>query len=142
MLSATLFFTPMAAAQSVAVVEYYSRPLDAYFMTGRSAEQALLDASPADFSRTGMEFTATAATAASASQVRICRFYINIVSPFTSSHFYGREGIDCESIRAQNLAGFSYEDFDFSVSSPDASGACPASRRSTSDPAATRRPCD
>ena len=70
-LSATLFFAPMAAAQSVTVVEYYSRPLDAYFMTGRSAEQALLDASPADFSRTGMEFTATAATAASVSQVRI-----------------------------------------------------------------------
>ena len=117
----------MAAAQSVAVVEYYSRPLDAYFMTGRSAEQSALDALPADFSRTGMEFTATAATAASAAQVRICRFYINIASPFTSSHFYGREGIDCESIRGQNLAGFSYEDFDFAVSSPDASGACPVS---------------
>ena len=124
---AAFAFAPNAPAQSVTVVEYYNRPLDAYFMTGRGAEQAALDGLPADFSRTGMEFTATAATSAGASQVRICRFYITLAAPFTSSHFYGREGVDCDSIRVQNLAGFSYEDFDFAVASPDASGACPAS---------------
>ena len=115
------------AAQSVTVVEYYNRALDAYFITGRSTEQTLLDASPADFSRTGMEFTATAATAATAPQVRICRFYVNTTTPFTNSHFYGREGTDCEALRAQNLAGFSFEDFDFAVAQPDAANACAAS---------------
>lgn len=124
---AAFAFAPNVAAQSVTVVEYYNRPLDAYFMTGRGAEQAALDALPTDFSRTGMEFTATAPTSAGASQVRICRFYITLAAPFTSSHFYGREGIDCDSIRVQNLLGFSYEDFDFAVTSPDALGTCPAS---------------
>ncbi len=123
---AAFSFTSIAAAQPVTVVEYYNRPLDAYFITGRSAEQATLDALPADFSRTGMQFTATAAATASATQARICRFYIRLSAPFASSHFYGREGIDCESIRAQNLAGFTFEDFDFAVASPDASGVCPA----------------
>lgn len=118
---------PIAAAQSVTVVEYYNRPLDAYFMTGRSTEQSTLDALPADFSRTGMEFAATAAAAANATQVRICRFYISLSTPFTSSHFYGREGIDCESIRAQSPAGFNYEDFDFAAVPPDASGICSVS---------------
>ena len=116
-----------ASAQSVTVVEYYNRALDAYFMTGRSNEQTQLDALPADFSRTGMQFTASSAAAATASQVRICRFYINIASPLVSSHFYGREGIDCEALRAQNPPGFSYEDFDFAVASPEASGICAAS---------------
>ena len=124
---AAAVLAPDVAAQSLTIVEYYNRPLDAYFMTGRSAEQAALDALPAEFSRTGMEFTATAADSASASQVRVCRFYISLSTPFTSAHFYGREGIDCESIRTQNLSGFSYEDLDFAVTSPNVSAACPAS---------------
>ena len=78
---AAFTFAPIAAAQSVTVVEYYNRSLDAYFMAGRSAEQSTLDALPADFSRTGMEFTATAAATASGSQVRICRFYISLNAP-------------------------------------------------------------
>ncbi len=126
---ATVLWLASAAvfAQSVTVVEYYNRALDAYFMTGRVAEQTLLDGSPADFSRTGMEFAATAATAAAAPQVRICRFYVNTVTPFTNSHFYGREGTDCEALRAQNLTGFNYENFDFAVAQPDAANACAAS---------------
>ena len=126
---ATIFGLACVAvsAQPVTVVEYYNRALDAYFMTGRTAEQTLLDGIPADFSRTGMEFAATAATATAAPQVRVCRFYVNIVAPFTNSHFYGREGTDCETIRAQNLAGFNYEDFDFAVAQPDALNACAAS---------------
>lgn len=115
------------AAQTVTVVEYYNRALDAYFMTGRAAEQTLLDALPADFSRTGMEFAATAAAAATAPQVRVCRFYVNTVSPLTNTHFYGREGVDCDAIRAQNIAGFIYEDFDFAVAQPIASNTCAAS---------------
>lgn len=125
--AAFCLFSAPTFAQSVTVVEYYNRTLDAYFMTGRSNEQALLDRLPADFSRTGMEFAASAATAAATPQVRICRFYVNTVTPFTNSHFYGREGTDCEALRAQNLAGFNYEDFDFAVAQPDAGNTCAAS---------------
>ena len=116
-----------ASARSVTVVEYYSRALDAYFITGRAAEQTLLDGLPADFSRTGMQFAATTAASATASQVRICRFHVNTATPFTNSHFYGREGTDCEALHAQNLAGFNYEDFDFAVAQPDAVNTCAAS---------------
>ena len=102
---ATVFWLASTAvsAQTVSVVEYYNRALDAYFMTGRTAEQTLLDGLPADFSRTGMEFAATAATAATAPQVRVCRFYVNTITPFTNSHFYGREGVDCEALREVGL---------------------------------------
>lgn len=72
-----------------------------------------------------MAFQATAVATAAASQTKICRSYISVASPYVSSHFYGRQGIDCESIRAQNLAGFSWEDYDFATQQPTA-GACPA----------------
>lgn len=111
-------------AQTVTVVEYYNKPLDAYFITGRAGEQQQLDAQP-DFQRTGMSFQAVAATGAPANATRVCRFYISSVSPFTSSHFYGREGTDCEYIRAQNLPGFTWEDYDFALEQP-VSGVCPA----------------
>lgn len=111
-------------AQTVTVVEYYNKPLDAYFITGRAGEQQQLDAQP-DFQRTGMSFQAVAATGAPANATRVCRFYISSVSPFTSSHFYGREGTDCEYIRAQSLPGFTWEDYDFALEQP-VSGVCPA----------------
>ena len=113
-----------ASAQSVTVVEYYNKTLDAHFITGRANEQTALDG-VADFRRTGMTFAATAVASAPASLTKICRFYISIASPYVSSHFYGRQGIDCESIRAQNVAGFSWEDYDFATQQPTA-GACPA----------------
>ena len=111
------------SAQAVKVVEYYNKPLDAYFITGRVNEQTALDA-VASFERTGMSFQAVAASGAPASMTRICRFYINTTTPFASTHFYGREGIDCELIRSQNLAGFSWEDYDFALQQP-VSGSCP-----------------
>ena len=113
-----------AQAQTVTVVEYYNKTLDAYFITGRGPEQTALDA-VADFQRTGMTFQATAVASATASQTKICRFYISATAPYVSSHFYGRQGVDCESIRAQNLAGFSYEDYDFATQQPT-SGTCAA----------------
>jgi hypothetical protein len=112
-----------AFAQAVTVVEFYNRALDAYFITGRVAEQQSLDAQ-ADFRRTGMTFDANAATGATTSTTRICRFYISLASPPTSSHFYGREGVDCEQIVAQNPTGFSYEGYDFAVAQPQG-GVCP-----------------
>ena len=113
-----------ARAQSISVIEYYNKTLDAYFITGKVAEQAALDG-VADFQRTGMTFQAVAAATAPASLTQICRFYISFVTPYVSSHFYGRQGVDCESIRAQNLAGFTWEEYDFATQQP-ASGVCPA----------------
>lgn len=111
-----------ASAQSVTVVEYYNKALDAHFITGKVPEQTALDAQ-AGFQRTGMTFQAVSAATAAASLTKICRFYISSTTPYTSSHFYGRQGVDCESIRAQNLAGFAWEDYDFATAQP-ASGAC------------------
>lgn len=122
-LLATISFA--AAAQSVTVIEYYNKTVDAYFISGRPSEQAALDG-VADFKRTGMTFQAVAATSASAALVPICRFYISLATPYVSSHFYGRQGIDCESIQAQRPPGFSYEGFDFAVAQPAANGTCAA----------------
>lgn len=110
-------------AQSVTVVEFYNKTLDAYFITGRPSEQLSLDALP-DFRRTGMTFDAFKASTPTVGVTRICRFYISLSSPFTSSHFYGREGVDCDQIQAQNLPGFNYEGYDFSVAEP-INGLCP-----------------
>lgn len=124
-----IFLVPLALAYSafasaVTVVEYYNTALDAYFITGRTNEQVLLDGSPG-FRRTGMSFQATDATVASAAFSRICRFYVSVTNPFTSSHFYGKEGSDCEGIRAQNVPGFSWEGYDFATVKPDANNVCP-----------------
>jgi len=112
-----------AWAQAVTVIEYYNKPLDAYFITGRTTEQQTLDANT-DFLRTGMTFQAIAATAASSATTRICRFYISTSAPFTSSHYYGREGTDCEFLLGRNLVGFSYEGYDFALAQP-VSAVCP-----------------
>lgn len=72
-----------------------------------------------------MTFQAVAAASATAAQTKICRFYISTTTPYTSSHFYGRQGTDCEFLLAQNLAGFTYEDYDFATQQPTA-GVCPA----------------
>ena len=113
-----------ASAQTVTVVEYYNKTLDAYFISGRTTDQAALDAS-SGFQRTGMTFQAVAATTAPAALTQICRFYISLATPYVSSHFYGRQGVDCESLQAARPAGFTYEGLDFAVP-PLASGTCAA----------------
>ena len=126
---ATVVTAAFAAAPMIAsaidVVEYYNRSLDAYFLTGRATEQALLDAA-ADFSRTGMRFTAEpAANASSLGLASICRYYVSLATPFVSSHFYGRDDTDCALIRSLTPQGFVGEGLDFAVT-PASVGACPA----------------
>lgn len=111
------------AAHAVTVVEYYNSAVDAHFLTGRDNEKQLLDAN-SSFRRTGMTFEAAAQASAPASLTKICRFYISITSPYVSSHFYGRQGIDCESLLAAAPVGFSYEGYDFAVAQP-VGGVCP-----------------
>ena len=116
--SATVTVMPVAVLlQSVTVVEFYNKSLDAYFITGRANEQATLDGLPAAFQRTGMSFQATSLATAPASLMKICRFYISATQPFISSHFYGRQGADCEGIRDQNLPTFNWEGLDFAIQS-------------------------
>jgi arylsulfatase A-like enzyme len=122
-LAIALAMPRISAAQTVTVVEYYHKVLDAYFITGRAAEQSLLDGA-ADFQRTGMTFQATNAVNAGQTQTRICRFYISTSSPFASTHFYGREDTDCELVLGLNLPGFNWEGYDFAVT-PTTGGACP-----------------
>lgn len=125
--------TPLAthaapSVETVTVVEYYNATLNAYFMTARAAELALLDATPG-FSQTGARFVANAAVDATPGQTRICRFYVSSDSPFTSSHFYGAERTDCSALIAARLAGFNFEGYDFAVALPDVAGTCPANAK-------------
>ena len=113
-----------AWAQAVTVVEYYNKSLDAYFITGRATEQQQLDV-VADFQRTGMTFQAVAASANVAGMSPVCRFYVNLASPYANSHFYGIESTECEQLLARNLPGFNWEGYDFALKQPT-SGACPA----------------
>ena len=125
--------TAQAREETLIVVEYYVKSLDAYFITGRANEQQILDRT-GDISRTGVTFQAISAVNANPDLTRICRFYVNRTSPFVSSHFYGRQGKDCELILAVEPPGFSYEGLDFAVQplTPDQNSAgvitekCPA----------------
>jgi hypothetical protein len=110
LLAATLFTCSFfaSAAHAQTIIEYYNEALDAHFLTGRATEQAALDAT-ASFMRTGMSFSAASALAAPAGTVSICRFYIAVDNPFTRSHFYGVNGLDCERLVAAPPAGFSFE---------------------------------
>jgi Repeat of unknown function (DUF5648) len=116
------------ASETVTVVEYYNRDLDAYFITGRANEQQALDAVPA-FSRTGAVFVAHPASAPAQGQTRICRFYISTSSPFASSHFYGRETTDCVVIANASPPGFTNEGFDFAIAVPTGAAQCATNAR-------------
>ena len=117
-------------AQAVTVVEYYNKPLDAYFISGRIVEQQQLDLLT-DFQRTGMSFQALAAIqgptppADAAGNARVCRFYVSTVSPYANSHFYGLESTECDPLLARNLPGFTWEGYDFALQQP-VGGVCPA----------------
>lgn len=115
----------VASAQSVTVVEYYNSKVAAYFLTGRAAEQAVLDG-VSDFQRTGMTFQATAATGSDAGKAAICRYKILVnAASQVYSHFYGLPA-DCATITALNLSTFTNEGLDFAVT-PPVNGSCPAS---------------
>lgn len=75
------------------MVEYYHPPLDYYFMTSRSNEIALLDATP-PFRRTGLSFrvynVAIGLSSAFGTRMPITRFYFDkvAVNATRGSHFY------------------------------------------------------
>lgn len=116
---------PPVAATTAEVVEYFLVALNKYFITGRAAEQALLDGLPASFRRTGAKFSAFAAAGAPSGTEPICRFYLPPAKGGPNSHFYGRPA-DCDLIRASSNPAFEYEGEDFAVAIP-VNGACPQS---------------
>ena len=94
------------------VVEYYATTLKRYFITGRKAEQDLLDALPASFVRTGMRFNAKSSRYRDIPEQPVCRLYAAPDKGGSNSHFYGI-GDDCPTLN--KLPGLKYEGFDFSV---------------------------
>ena len=120
---AVILSAASGAQGAVTVVEYYNSSLDAYFITGRVSEQTILNAS-AGFQRTGMTFQAVTAVSVPISLPLVCRYYISSTIPFTSSHFYGTTGNDCELIASLRPAGFSYEGFDFAIQKPSSIAGC------------------
>lgn len=123
-LLSTLLTAQTVSAAPVTVVEYHNRTLNTYFITGRADEQQLLD-QVSDFTRTGMSFQARTTDDVQPASTGICRFYVSIDSPFTKTHFYGRQQIDCEPMAEAAYAGFNWEGYDFRVASTEGDGTCP-----------------
>lgn len=97
------------------VVEYFNRDISRYFVTGRANEQALLDAQPAVFVRTGMQFRARSSAYRDVPETPVCRFYAAPARGGSNTHFYGT-GDDCPVL---NTAGYlSFEGFDFAAVKP------------------------
>lgn len=114
----------------VTVAEFYSTSLDAYFVSGRPDEQYTLDGLTA-FKRTGSTFQAKSALATdlTVAEDSVCRYYISLTSPYTSSHFYGFKATDCATIAAAvaagTVTGFSNEGYDFASYKPLTTASCP-----------------
>ena len=104
------------------VVEYFNRDVGRYFMTGRTLEQATLDALPASFQRTGMVFTAKSSEYRDVPEQPVCRFYAAPESGGSNTHFYGT-GDDCPALNTVREVRF--EGFDFAAIKPT-NAICPA----------------
>jgi carboxyl-terminal processing protease len=113
-----------AQSGTTTVVEYKSKAIGNYFMTGRADEKSLLDSFPDLWERTGMQFQAFAGTAPDA-QDAICRFQLKPPGTQFSSHFYGGRA-DCALVASQNRPDlYIPEGIDFGVALPTG-GVCPA----------------
>ncbi len=119
----TVVSTDPSSLSERTIIEYYAREVDRFFLTGRAEEQALLDALPHAFVRTGMRFSAPDGATARASLVPICRVHASRERGGSNTHYYGR-AVDCQILHA--FTRFANEGVDFAVESP-IGGACPAS---------------
>lgn len=119
-------FSTTARNEARSVVEYYSRDSKRFFITGRPGEIAQLDAMPASFSRTGMQFAASTALVriSDDASMPVCRFYAAPAAGGSNTHFYGRDS-DCTMLK--RFAALRYEGYDFRAGIP-AGGACPSTQ--------------
>ncbi len=122
------------------VIEYFANDIQRFFITARPAEQQQLDATPARFTRTGMQFGAFDGTVvapdsgsvaeaglpqppfSAAGAVPICRFFASPTRGGSNTHFYGRR-TDCQILNT--VKGLTNEGHDFAAQPPIA-GVCPA----------------
>ena len=104
------------------VVEYFNRDVGRFFITGRTNEQALLDALPASFVRTGMQFQARNSTYRDIPETPVCRLYAAPEIGGSNTHFYG-SGDDCPALNT--VSYLRLEGVDFAVAKP-VNSVCPA----------------
>ena len=95
-----------------------------YFITGRSDEQAALDALPNAFKRTGMTFKANSAEFGDGARSPVCRFYVPGNAISGGSHFYGSSDT-CAALHT--VPGLVYEAFDFAAN-VNTANACASER--------------
>lgn len=113
--TSALVTTGNAPGPDKTIIEYFNRDAARYFITGRSNEQALLDALPAAFQRTGMQFSARSSLYRDIPDAPVCRFYSAPENGGSNTHFYGT-GDDCPALNTvENLR---YEGYDFSTIRP------------------------
>jgi serine protease len=117
----------VAAAQRGAelanVIEYYHSALDHYFVTWLPSEIAALDAGTVirGWTRTGLAFRVW--TTPEAGTAPECRYYIP--PALGNSHFYGRNGVECEAAR-NNHPSFVLEEARFMHLALPSLGVCPS----------------
>ena len=121
-----LFTSRNDATPDTSVIEYFNRGVNRYFMTGRLEEQALLDAQPGKFARTGMRFAAIGSRYSDTPETPVCRLYSPPSAGGSNTHFYGT-GDDCPALNTVRQLRF--EGFDFAAIKPS-NGICPASAAS------------
>jgi hypothetical protein len=107
---------------STEVVEYNIPSANKYFITGKSAEKAQLDAMPTQFVRTGKTFKVPAKNVYG-NVFDVYRFYAP--APGSNSHVYVNKQ-DRDLIVSIPNSGLNDEGADFGMVKPDNSGACPS----------------
>lgn len=113
--AAALVTTRNEPPADITVAEYFHRAANRYFMTGRPAEQAQLNALPGIFLPTGMRFAAKQGQYSDAAESPVCRLYAAPASGGSNTHFYG-VGDDCSALNTVRQLRF--EGFDFAAIRP------------------------
>ena len=121
----------------MAIVEFYNRLTQHYFMTTSASEAKGIDAGQAgpDWARTGNAFPGWSLATEEAGTVPVCRFY----NAAANSHFFTVQTAECEGLRRieadqrrqaaetnQVFQGWGFEGLAFKIKSPDAQKLCPA----------------
>jgi serine protease len=119
----TAVVAAQAGVQTADVIEYYNAALDHYFVTWIPGEIAALDAGTTirGWVRTGLAFRTW--TTPEAGSAPVCRYYIPPAQG--NSHFYGRNGSECEAARNTHPS-FVLEEARFMHLALPALGICPA----------------
>ncbi|TAG00464.1 MAG: hypothetical protein EAZ43_13615 [Betaproteobacteria bacterium] len=117
-----LVVTGDSAAAHTEVVEYYIASTNKYFMTGRAAEQTVLDGASPQFVRTGKKFTAPS-TGVYGNVDDVHRLYL--APPAGPQHILV-DKLDRDTILATPGSGWVDEGAQFSMTKPSPAGVCPS----------------